>query len=73
MKTQKTCRVCGTKIPKARLEALPNTETCVKHSTVKPYVGFQVFPHKTGGECVLIDPNNEESMRLAQRAHLRER
>jgi hypothetical protein len=73
MKTQKTCCVCGEKIPAARLEALPNTKTCVEHSTVKPYHGFQVFPHKTGSQCVLVDPNNEESMRLASRAYHRER
>jgi hypothetical protein len=31
------CIHCGKKIPKARLLALPDTETCVKCSTVEKY------------------------------------
>jgi RNA polymerase-binding transcription factor DksA len=30
------CKVCGEPIPEARLEALPDVETCVKHSDEKP-------------------------------------
>ena len=33
----KTCKVCGSQIPKGRLKALPNTLTCVEHSTTSPF------------------------------------
>jgi len=31
------CKKCGEEISKARLEALPDTKTCIKCSDVKPY------------------------------------
>jgi hypothetical protein len=31
------CEICGKKIPKERLEFLPDTTTCVKCSQTKPY------------------------------------
>lgn len=31
------CTECGTEIPMERLEILPDTKTCVKCSSVKPY------------------------------------
>lgn len=31
------CTHCGIEIPAARLEALPETKTCVEHSSVQPY------------------------------------
>lgn len=34
------CYYCGTKIPEERLAILPNTDTCVKCSTVKPVMGI---------------------------------
>jgi hypothetical protein len=31
------CTYCGIEIPVARLEAIPETTTCVEHSSVQPY------------------------------------
>ena len=67
------CTKCLGEIPKARLEAAPNTTTCVKCSTVKPYVCFNVFPHKTGSYIVKVDPNDKEALRRAKRADSRSR
>lgn len=38
----KTCSKCGIPIPFERTDALPNTETCVNCSTVKPLREDQV-------------------------------
>jgi hypothetical protein len=37
MSTTKTCIVCGCEIPEGRLKILPNTKTCVEHSTQGAY------------------------------------
>ena len=34
------CEVCGKPIPEARLEALPDTLRCVKHSDTKAHVAI---------------------------------
>lgn len=74
MSEVKHCKVCDCEIPKERLEALPNTETCVKHSVEKAYVGVMCFPHKTGSSLVKVKPNeNPEALRRMMRAHKRER
>jgi hypothetical protein len=67
------CRVCGNPLPIERLEALPNTTTCVDHSDATPKVGFMVYGHKTAGECILIDPRDQEALRRAHRANSRSR
>lgn len=67
------CRVCGMPIPPGRLEAVPNTTTCVQHSSTKPYVGFMDYPHKTGAQMVLVNPDDKEQLRLARRAFKRSR
>ena len=36
----RNCAKCGCEIPAMRLEALPNTTTCVGCSRVSSYVGF---------------------------------
>ena len=37
MSTTKTCIVCGAEIPEGRLKIVPNTKTCVAHSTQGAY------------------------------------
>jgi|TARA_R100000353_G_C6472378_1_gene186927 hypothetical protein len=67
------CGICSAEIPKERIEAIPGTTTCVKCSGVKNVHGFMVFGHKTGGELVMISPDNTEAMRQAQRSNKRSR
>lgn len=33
----RVCIVCGTEIPTARIKALPNTRTCIEHSTAEKF------------------------------------
>ena len=40
------CSVCGTEIPEARVKALPNTTTCVQHSTTERF-GLNIVQHGT--------------------------
>lgn len=35
---QRECIVCGTQIPAGRLKIIPNTQTCVNHSTTSKFV-----------------------------------
>lgn len=52
------CKTCGVQIPQARLEVLPDTDSCVEHSNVRPYravvtgtarhKGFEVHVVKEG-------------------------
>lgn len=37
---ERECEYCGRKIPKARLEVLPNTTTCVKCSKERQNIGI---------------------------------
>jgi hypothetical protein len=50
----KFCKVCKDPIPEARVEALPETETCVKDSTVQPYRAFVEGTTKNKGFNVTI-------------------
>jgi hypothetical protein len=72
------CEKCNREIPQRRIEAflertgqLPTT--CVNCSNTRHYIGFQVFGHKTGGTCIVIDPKNREMLRQAVRADKRAR
>jgi hypothetical protein len=67
------CEKCGIEIPKIRLEAIPNTTTCVKCSDTERYRGYMLYAHKTAGECVFLDPSNKEAIRRADRANSRAR
>lgn len=67
------CKHCKQEIPEERLEAVPNTDECVKCSTTQKYFGVMVFPHKTGGEAVLIKPEKKEMLRQAKRFNSRAR
>jgi hypothetical protein len=67
------CDGCGHFIPAERLEALPDTRTCVRCSTARPRVGMAVFDCKTSPEIVVIPGDDTEALRLADRANRRAR
>lgn len=67
------CKVCGKSIPQERLEALPDTTTCVEHSNATARVGFMSFAHKTAPSLVMLDAEDTEAVRLARNAFLRKR
>jgi hypothetical protein len=50
------CNKCDTTIPQERLDALPDTKTCVKCSEVRPMVGVTVW-NKTSQQLVITDVN----------------
>lgn len=62
----KLCIKCGNEIPQARLNALPETDTCVNCSGVKKVKGFNVVEHKTGNWTQIIsdDSIHQELVRL---------
>ena len=67
------CEVCGIDIPLGRLECIPDTNTCVKHSKEAGYVGVNVFAHKTAPEVQMVKRDQEESVRQLWRAYHRKR
>jgi hypothetical protein len=67
------CAKCGKPIPAARLEILPDTETCVGCSTAKPMVGFMDWAHKTAPELVMVNSADKENLRRAKRISSRSR
>lgn len=69
----RTCDCCGVVIPPARLEALPNTTTCVKCSRAVTFVGFMDWSHKTAPELVMVNGDDTENLRRAQRINARAR
>lgn len=69
----KSCKVCSCVIPEARLEVLPNTETCVNCSTVQKHVGFMDWYHKTAPELVFVPADDKENLRRAIRVTNRSR
>lgn len=48
------CKVCKETIPVERLEALPDTGTCVNHSSEQPYRAFIEGTTKNKGFIVTI-------------------
>jgi len=67
------CKNCQKNIPKARLEILPDTETCVGCSEAKPMMGFMDWAHKTAPELVMVNTGDKENVRRAQRINKRAR
>ena len=67
------CVNCNGIIPVARLEVLPDTQTCVGCSTAKPMVGFMDWAHKTAPELVMINSADKENLRRAKRISARSR
>lgn len=70
-----TCKTCGCEIPQERLELLPDTDTCVKHSEDQKVLGFTFsqFSKGTASELAMVRPQNKEDLRQAQRANGRKR
>ena len=78
MPEERKCEICEEIIPTARLAALPDTTMCVKCSEKhgpKRRHGFMVSngPKGTASVLITVDPDNEEALRQATRAHNRER
>lgn len=67
------CDTCDEPIPFARLECLPDTTTCVKHSREAGYIGVNVFAHKTAPEVAMVKGDREESVRQLWRGYNRGR
>lgn len=67
------CDTCEQRIPLQRLEALPNTTTCVEHSREAGYVGVMNYGHKTAGEVAMVKGDNEEAVRQLWRGYHRSR
>jgi hypothetical protein len=55
------------------LEAIPDTNCCVKCSVAPKYVGFMDWYHKTAPELVMVSDNDKENLRRAQRVSARSR
>jgi hypothetical protein len=67
------CCKCGNPIPLIRLEAIPDTTTCVSCSTVAKRVGFMDWHHKTAPELVVVSADDRENLRRAKRVNCRSR
>jgi len=67
------CKKCNNTIPEERLECLPHTTTCVNCSTEQKNVAFMDFYHKTAPELVIVNGNNKEDIRRAERVYKRSR
>lgn len=65
------CACCGQPMPAERLEL--GFAKCIECQNEQPYLGFQVFPHKTCGDPILIKGSNKEAIRQADRANRRSR
>jgi len=72
---QRDCEKCGTPIPAERLEALPDTTTCVNCSNVGIVLGFMTPTASKGcaPELQMVHSSNPEAVRQALRAHNRSR
>jgi hypothetical protein len=62
---------CGQEIPEERIEMGFNT--CIAHASASKKVGYMVYGHKTAGEVVILDGQNKEHVRQAERAYRRDR
>ena len=69
----RTCCKCGNEISQIRLEAIPDTNCCVKCSEAPKYVGFMDWYHKTAPELVMVSSSDTENLRRAQRVNARAR
>ena len=70
---QRICDTCSEVIPQARIEALPDTTTCIKCSRASKMVGFMDWYHKTAPELVMVSSGDKENLRRAQRVNARSR
>jgi len=53
------CAQCHIPIPQARLDALPQTRTCVACSTVAPPLGHMTWEHKTAPTFQFTTPTQQ--------------
>ena len=67
------CHDCGEQISKARLDAVPDAEFCVKCAdrNSEPFVARMIYSHKTAGEVFLA--RNKENVRRLNREYSRAR
>lgn len=74
-----TCEVCKEYILFARLEALPDTTTCEKHSKEGKYIGVPLFSHKTAPTVAMVKEDKSapdgkgEAVRMLMRGYKRGR
>jgi hypothetical protein len=68
---QPVCIECGQSIPQERLEALPDTETCVLHSKEQKRVGVTVWDRKTP-ELIIVQESEAEFFRRMEKLDGRE-
>ena len=61
------CVKCKKNIAKARLKALPDTDTCVKCSEVAPMVGLTIWD-KTSADLLVVDKSKAERLWELERA-----
>lgn len=67
------CEECEILIPLGRLEALPDTKTCVNHSKESAYVGVPNYRHKTAPEIAIVKGDDKEALRRLWRGYHRGR
>ena len=67
------CFDCGNEIPEARLQAVPDTDYCVKCADkhTEPVVGRMIYNHKTAGEVIFA--RGKENIRRLNREYERAR
>ena len=67
------CIDCGNEIPKARMDAMPDTYYCVKcvDKHTEPIIGRMIYSHKTAGEVIFA--KGKENVRLLNREYARAR
>ncbi len=67
------CLDCNNEIPKARIEAVPDTDYCVNCADkyTEPIVGRMIYNHKTAGEVIFAQ--GKENIRRLNREYSRSR
>ena len=67
------CHDCGNPIPPARMDAMPDTNYCVKCADkhTEPVVGRMIYNHKTDGEVFIA--RGKENIRRLEREYARAR
>jgi hypothetical protein len=61
------CIVCSADIPEGRIKILPNTKTCVNHSTTEAYAARRTFNGSSADDLdtgIEIFRNPDEARRL---------
>lgn len=67
------CFDCGNEITEARLQAVPDTDYCVKCADkhTEPVIGRMIYSHKTAGEVIIA--KGKENIRRLNREYARSR